>query len=78
MPGATGDHDLRLDRGGLAGGVLRHVVQAAAALTGARYAAVGVLAAAGRLLESFTTYGVDEELRARIGDPPRGMASSAW
>jgi signal transduction histidine kinase len=53
-------------------GVLRHVVQAAAELIGAHYAAVGVLAPDGRLLEKFTTHGVDEELRARIGDPPRG------
>ena len=53
-------------------GVLRHVVQAAAELIGAHYAAVGVLAPDGRLLESFTTYGVDEELRAKIGNPPRG------
>jgi signal transduction histidine kinase len=53
-------------------GVLRHVVQAAAELIGAHYAAVGVLAPDGRVLESFTTYGVSEELRAKIGDPPRG------
>jgi signal transduction histidine kinase len=52
--------------------VLRHAVEAAAELIGAHYAAVGVLAPDGRLLESFTTYGVDEELRARIGPPPRG------
>ena len=52
--------------------VLRHVVQAAAELIGAHYAAVGVLAPDGRLLESFTTYGVDQELRAKIGEPPRG------
>jgi signal transduction histidine kinase len=52
--------------------VLRHVVQAAAELIGAHYAAIGVLAPDGRLLESFTTYGVDEELRAKIGHPPRG------
>ena len=52
--------------------VLRHVVEAAAELIGARYAAVGVLAPDGRLVERFTTHGVDDELRARIGDPPRG------
>jgi signal transduction histidine kinase len=52
--------------------VLRHVVQSAAELIGAHYAAVGVLAPDGRLLESFTTYGVSDELRAQIGDPPRG------
>jgi signal transduction histidine kinase len=53
-------------------GVLRHVVQAAAELIGAHYAAIGVLAPDGRLLESFTTHGIDDELRASIGEPPRG------
>jgi signal transduction histidine kinase len=53
-------------------GVLRQAVQSAAELIGAHFAAVGVLAPDGRLLESFTTYGVDDELRARIGEPPRG------
>jgi signal transduction histidine kinase len=53
-------------------GVLDRVVQMAAEIIGARYAAVGVLEPDGRLLESFTTYGIDDELRARIGPPPRG------
>ncbi len=53
-------------------GVLRHVVQAAAELIGAHYAAIGVLAPDGRLLESFVTHGVDDDLRAKIGPPPRG------
>jgi signal transduction histidine kinase len=53
-------------------GVLKQVVRSAAELIGAHYAAVGVLASDGRLLESFTTYGIDDELRAKIGDPPRG------
>lgn len=53
-------------------GVLRRVVEVAAAVIGARYAAVGVLAPDGRLLESFTTYGMDAEQRALIGDLPRG------
>jgi signal transduction histidine kinase len=52
--------------------VLRHAVEAAAELIGAHYAAVGVLAPEGRLLESFTTYGIDDELRAKIGALPRG------
>jgi signal transduction histidine kinase len=52
--------------------VLKHIVESAADLIGARYAAVGVLAPDGRLLESFTTHGVDDEHRARIGAPPRG------
>jgi signal transduction histidine kinase len=52
--------------------VLERVVEVAAAVIGARYAAIGVLAPDGRLLESFTTYGIDEEQRALIGPPPRG------
>lgn len=53
-------------------GVLQRVVETAAALIGAQYAAIGVLDPDGRLLESFTTYGVSEELREKIGPPPRG------
>lgn len=53
-------------------GVLVLVVQVAAEVIGARYAAIGVLAPDGRLLESFTTHGIDTELRALIGAPPRG------
>jgi signal transduction histidine kinase len=53
-------------------GVLQQVVESAAELIGARYAAIGVLAPDGRLLESFTTHGVDAERRALIGAPPRG------
>jgi signal transduction histidine kinase len=53
-------------------GVLERVVEVAAAVIGARYAAIGVLAPDGRLLESFTTYGIPDEERALIGPPPRG------
>jgi signal transduction histidine kinase len=53
-------------------GVLKHVVESAADLIGAEYAAVGVLAPDGRLLESFTTHGIDDDHRARIGAPPSG------
>jgi len=53
-------------------GVLQQVVRVAAELIGAHYAAIGVLAPDGRLLESFTTFGIDDELRSRIGPPPRG------
>lgn len=53
-------------------GVLQRVVQVAAEVIGAHYAAIGVLAPDGRVLESFTTYGVTDELRALIGPPPRG------
>jgi signal transduction histidine kinase len=52
--------------------VLEQVVQVAAEVIGARYAAIGVLAPDGRLVESFTTYGITPEERARIGPPPRG------
>ena len=53
-------------------GVLQRVVEVAAALIGAQYAAIGVLDPDGRLLESFPTHGVSEELREKIGAPPRG------
>jgi signal transduction histidine kinase len=53
-------------------GVLQRVVEVAAEVIGAQYAAIGVLAPDGRLLESFTTYGISEEQRALIGPPPRG------
>jgi signal transduction histidine kinase len=53
-------------------GVLTRVAQVAAEVIGARYAAIGVLGSDGRLLEHFTTYGIDDELRARIGQPPEG------
>jgi signal transduction histidine kinase len=53
-------------------GVIRRVVNVAAQVIGARFAAVGVLHRDGRTLESFTTHGVTEEERARIGPPPRG------
>jgi signal transduction histidine kinase len=53
-------------------GVLDQVVAIAAEAIGARYAAIGVLGPDGRILESFTTFGIDPEDRARIGEPPRG------
>jgi len=53
-------------------GVLQRVVEVGADVIGARYAAIGVLGPDGRLLESFTTHGIDPEQRARIGAPPRG------
>jgi signal transduction histidine kinase len=52
--------------------VLDRVVLVAAEVIGARYAAIGVLGPDGRLLERFVTRGIDAELRARIGPPPRG------
>jgi signal transduction histidine kinase len=53
-------------------GVLQRVVEVAAAVIGAHFAAIGVLGPDGRLLESFVTHGIDPEQRALIGPPPRG------
>ena len=53
-------------------GVLHRVVQVAAQAIGARYAAIGVIDPGGKVLESFTTYGIDPELQGRIGAPPIG------
>lgn len=53
-------------------GVLERVTEIAASVIGAKYAAIGVLGPDGRLLESFTTYGVPEDERKRMGEPPRG------
>jgi two-component system, NarL family, sensor histidine kinase DevS len=52
--------------------VLREVVEVARELTGARYAALGILDEDRRELERFIYVGIDEEARARIGDLPRG------
>ena len=53
-------------------GVLQRVVRVAAEVIGAHYAAIGVLAPDGRVLESFTTFGISDEDRERIGPLPRG------
>ena len=52
--------------------LLEQVVRTAVDVIGARYAAVGVLGADGRMLERFVTSGVTPEERTRIGAPPRG------
>jgi signal transduction histidine kinase len=52
--------------------VLQKLVEAAAGLTGAQYAALGVLDPSGGGLERFITAGIDDETRAAIGDLPRG------
>ena len=52
--------------------VLQRIVEAAARVTGARYAALGVIDVTGTSLERFVTHGIDDETRARIGDLPRG------
>jgi len=53
-------------------GVLQRIVEAAAELTDARYAALGVIDQAGRGLERFLTTGVEPEIRERIGELPHG------
>jgi signal transduction histidine kinase len=52
--------------------LLQKLVETSAELTGARYAALGVLDPSGGQLERFVTTGVDDETRAAIGDLPRG------
>ena len=52
--------------------VLQRIVEAAAQLTGARYAALGVIDRSGTGLERFVTTGIDEDTYAAIGDLPRG------
>jgi len=52
--------------------VFRRVLEVACDLTGARYAALGVLDEDRHELERFITYGIDEEARSAIGNLPRG------
>ena len=52
--------------------VLQRIVEAAAELTGARYAALGVIDPSGQSLEKFVVTGIDAETQAAIGDLPRG------
>ena len=52
--------------------LLQKLVDAAAELTGARYAALGVIDASGTQLEKFVTHGVREEQHRAIGELPRG------
>ena len=52
--------------------LLQRLVETAAELTGARYAALGVIDKSGRTLERFLTTGIDEETHAAIGELPRG------
>ena len=52
--------------------LLQRLVEAAAELTDARYAALGVLDASGKELERFITHGIDPEMHAAIGALPRG------
>ncbi len=52
--------------------VLQTLVRIAAALTGARYSALGVIDRDGAGLSRFVTHGIDDETRALIGEAPRG------
>src|SRR5215218_1302320 len=52
--------------------LLQKLVETAADLTGARYAALGVIDRARTGLERFVTTGIDEDTRRRIGELPRG------
>jgi signal transduction histidine kinase len=52
--------------------LLQRLVSAAAELTGARYAALGVIDPNGQQLERFVTAGIDDETYRAIGEPPQG------
>jgi signal transduction histidine kinase len=52
--------------------LLQRLVDAAAELTGARYAALGVIDQSGLALERFLTTGIDAETYEAIGDLPHG------
>lgn len=52
--------------------LLRRILEVARELTGARYAALGVLDEHREQLERFVTLGIDDATHAAIGDLPRG------
>jgi signal transduction histidine kinase len=64
--GITLSSELSLDA------VLQKLTETAATLTGARYAALGVIDQSGTHLERFVTHGVDRETHEAIGELPRG------
>jgi two-component system, NarL family, sensor histidine kinase DevS len=51
---------------------LQRIVEAAAGLTQAKYAALGVIDPTGTGLERFLVTGIDDETQRSIGDPPHG------
>ena len=63
--------DLSLDT------VLERITEAAANVTGARYAALGVIDATGTSLERFVTYGIDDETEAGSATSRAAAAYSA-
>jgi signal transduction histidine kinase len=52
--------------------VLDRVLEVASELTGARYAALGILDESRQELERFLTRGIDQDMHRAIGDLPRG------
>ncbi|MEU4164054.1 GAF domain-containing protein [Actinoplanes sp. NPDC026670] len=52
---------------------LQRIVEAACALVGARYGALGVIGADRTDLVDFVTHGIDPQTHARIGDLPHGQ-----
>ena len=52
--------------------LLQRVLATAAEVTGARYAALGILDADREQLERFITHGIPDDVHRAIGDPPRG------
>ena len=52
--------------------LLQRIVEVAAQITGARYAALGVIDESGSALERFVTTGIDAQTHEAIGDLPRG------
>jgi len=52
--------------------LLQRIVETAAEITGARYAALGVIDKSGQALERFLTTGIDADTHAAIGDLPHG------
>ncbi len=64
--GITVSSELSLDA------VLQRIIEAAAEITGARYAALGVIDRTGQRLERFVTTGLSSAEHARIGELPRG------
>jgi signal transduction histidine kinase len=52
--------------------LLQRIVETAAEITGARYAALGVIDKSGQALERFLTTGVDTRTHAAIGELPHG------
>ena len=57
--------------------VLQEVVDAACALTGARYGALAAFDDSGRI-QRFATHGITPQEQARVGDPPQGLGLLGW